>query len=260
MKASGHCAIFRARSCSPRLLAGMFFVFAAYVIVLGFNRYNISVATSSAPLDDLAHALNLPGLGTLVALGRPSASSPASSPRLLAASRIAFALARQGDLPRLARPSSISARGRSSASASAAFLVMVLTLALASFAKPLDIYDWLGTFGTFGCVIAYALVCAQPRSICIVAAICACIMSSFRWSHWRLLGFVLFGSIYPVPAPPMNVLPWLFAGLLAAGTLYSLLQRSDSCITATGACAGALDQITRDLHIPTLGWTFFSPS
>ena len=51
------------------LLAGMFFVFAAYVIVLGFNRYNIAVATSSAPLDDLAHALNLPGLGTLVALG-----------------------------------------------------------------------------------------------------------------------------------------------------------------------------------------------
>ena len=110
---------------------------------------------------------------------------------------------------------------------------MILTLALASFAKPLDIYDWLGTFGTFGCVIAYAMVCAAApvylhrrgdlRVHHVVVAVVAL----------ALLGFVLFGSVYPVPAPPLNVLPWLFAALLAAGTLYSLLrQRSRRGITA----------------------------
>ena len=81
------------------LLAGIFFVFAAYVIVLGFNRYNIAVATSSAPLDDLAHALNLPGLGILVSLGTAISLFTCVVATILAASRIAFALARQGDLP-----------------------------------------------------------------------------------------------------------------------------------------------------------------
>ncbi len=102
---------------------------------------------------------------------------------------------------------------------------MVLTVTLASFAKPLDIYDWLGTFGTFGCVIAYAMVCAgapvylhrsgRLRLHHVIIAVGAL----------ALLGFVLFGSVYPIPAPPLNVLPWLFAALLAAGTLYSLDRR-----------------------------------
>jgi amino acid transporter len=206
------------------LLAGLFFIFSAYVIVLGFNRYDIAVATSSAPLDDLAHALDLPGLGTLVALGTAISLFTCVVATMLAASRIAFALARQGNLPdvigrldRRSRP--IVGVGIS------AFLVMGLTLALASFAKPLDIYDWLGTFGTYGCVIAYAMVCAAApvylrRSGDLRArhAIIAAVALA-------LLGFVVFGSIYPVPAPPMNLLPWIFALLLGAGTLYSLLRR-----------------------------------
>lgn len=218
------------------LLAGLFFVFSAYVIVLGFNRYDIAVATSSAPLDDLAHALDLPGLGTLVALGTAISLFTCVVATMLAASRIAFALARQGNLPdvigrldRRSRP--IVGVGIS------AFLVMSLTLALASFAKPLDIYDWLGTFGTYGCVIAYAMVCAaapvylrRSGELRVHHTIIAAVALA-------LLGFVVFGSIYPVPAPPMNLLPWIFALLLGAGTLYSLLRhrglrRAGSQLTA----------------------------
>jgi len=206
------------------LLAGIFFVFAAYVIVLGFNRYNIAVATSSAPLDDLAHALDLPGLGTLVALGTAISLFTCVVATMLAASRIAFALARQGNLP--ASIGHLDQRSRPIVGVGiAAFLVMALTLALASFAKPLDIYDWLGTFGTYGCVIAYAMVCAAApvylhrrgnlRAHHIVVALAAL----------GLLGFVLFGSVYPVPAPPLNFLPWLFAALLAGGTVYSLCRQ-----------------------------------
>ena len=206
------------------LLSGIFFVFAAYVIVLGFNRYNIQVATSNAPLDDLAHALNLPGLGILVSLGTAISLFTCVVATILATSRIAYALAQQGDLP--AALAIVDGRSRPIVSvALSACTILLLSIALASIAKPLDIYDWLGTFGTFGCVIAYAMVCiAAPlylhrggrlRPLHLATAIGAL----------GLLGFVLYGSVYPVPAWPLNILPWLFAGLLAAGTLYSLWRR-----------------------------------
>ncbi|MBL8905804.1 MAG: APC family permease [Rhizobiales bacterium] len=206
------------------LLAGLFFVFAAYVIVLGFNRYNIAVATSSAPLDDLAHALNLPGLGTLVALGTAVSLFTCVVATMVAASRIAYALSHQGDLPEII--GRLDRRSRPTIGVGiSALMVMGLTLALAIFAKPLDIYDWLGTFGTYGCVIAYAMVCAAApvylhrngllrASNAIIAAVAL-----------SLLGFVVTGSVYPVPEAPLNILPWLFAVLLGAGTLYSLARR-----------------------------------
>jgi amino acid transporter len=156
---------------------------------------------------------------------------------MLAASRIAFALARQGNLPEIV--GHLDPRSRPIVGVGiAAFLVMVLTLSLASFAKPLDIYDWLGTFGTFGCVIAYGVVCAgapvylrrngQLHGHHVIVSIGAL----------ALLGFVLFGSVYPIPAPPLNFLPWLFMAVLAAGTLYSLgrrrmLRRGEAGLTLT---------------------------
>ena len=203
------------------LLAGIFFIFAAYVIVLGFNRYNIPVATSSAPLDDLAHAMKLPGLGILVSLGTAISLFTCAVASMLAASRIAFALARQGNLP--ATLGRLDQRSRPIVGVGiAALLTMVLTLLLASFAKPLDIYDWLGTFGTFGCVIAYAMVCAAAPAYLRRKGELRGYHLAIAAGALLLLGFVLFGSVYPMPSPPVNVLPWLFAALLATGTLYSL--------------------------------------
>lgn len=206
-------------------LTGVFFVFSAYVIVLGFNRYGIDAAKSDAPLDALAEALHLPGLGALVAVGAAISLFTAAVATMVAASRIAFALAGEGALPAaLAR---VSARRGAPQRALriAVALVLATALGLASVATPLDIYDWLGTFGTFGCILAYALTAAaapvflhragrlRPRHLAASVAALA------------VLAYVLYGSLYPVPAAPLDLLPWLFAGLLAAGVAWSLLLR-----------------------------------
>lgn len=210
------------------ILTGLFFIFAAYVIVLGFNRYHIDVAASNAPLDDLARALHFPGLGIMVAVGAAISLFGSGIAMMVASSRLILALARLGAMPALLAKVS----GRQSAPMHAVALVVVITLvtglALAVVGKPLDIYDWLGTFGTFGCVIAYALTCiaapvflrraAQLRAHHVVTSVTAL----------AVLGYVLFASVYPVPAPPMNYLPWLFLGLLAAGMIYSLARLRQS--------------------------------
>ncbi len=215
------------------LLTGVFFVFAAYVIVLGFNRYDIAVATSDAPLDDLARALHRPGLGLLVAAGAAISLFGCVIATMVAASRLTFALARQGSLPvALAR---IHPRHSTPQHAVALSVGIILpaALGLATFAKPLDIYNWLGTFGTFGCVTAYALSCLaapiflhrtgrlRPQPLALSGLALA------------VLGYVIFGSLYPVPAAPMNFIPWLFAGLLAAGTGFSHVYSRQSVAIKT---------------------------
>lgn len=204
------------------LLTGLFFVFSAYVLVLGFNSYKIDVAASQAPLDELARAVQRPELGLLVAVGTAISLFACVIATMVAASRILFALGEQGAIPK----AFAAVDGRKGtphvAVGTTVGVALALGLALACVAKPLDIYDWLGTFSTFGCVIAYALTCVaapiflrrrgkgRARDIAIAAVALA------------VLGYVLYGSVYPVPAAPLNFLPWLFAGLLACGVVFSI--------------------------------------
>jgi len=204
------------------LLTGLFFVFSAYVIVLGFNRYGIAVATSEAPLDDLARALHRPGLGVLVALGASISLFACVIATMVAASRVIFSLARQGALPaalgQVKGPHSAPQR----AVALTSGLILTAGLALATFAKPLDIYNWAGTFGTLGCVLAYALTCVatpiflrrqgQLRAHHVIVSLAAL----------GVLGYVIFGCLYPIPAAPMNFIPWLFLALFLGGIALSL--------------------------------------
>lgn len=206
------------------LLAGVFFVYSSYVIVMGFTQYKIPVGTSKDPLDLLAKAVNLPGLGVLVAVGAAISLFGCVIATMVASSRLAFSLAQEGALParlgRLSGPHSAPQR----AMALCIGLIIVQALALvAAHAKPLDIYDWMGTFGTFGCITAYALTCiaspiflrreGQLKVYHVVSSVLAL----------AVLGYVLFASIYPVPAAPMNCLPWLFVLLLAAAIGSSVL-------------------------------------
>lgn len=204
------------------LLTGVFFVFSAYVIVLGFNRYAIPVATSSAPLDDLARALHLPGLGLLVSVGAAISLFACGIATMVGASRLVFSLARQGGLP--AQLGELDGRHSAPKLATRISVAIALAtlLALTSVAKPLDVYDWLGTFGTFGCVTAYALTC-------VAAPVFLRREGRYRWHHGLfsglallVLGYVLVGSIFPFPAPPLNWVPVAFLVLLGGGTAYSI--------------------------------------
>jgi hypothetical protein len=52
-----------------------------------------------------------------------------------------------------------------------------------------------------------------------------------------LMTFVIFGSVYPVPAWPQNLLPYLFLAYLAAGAawVFRLARRSPQLLSAISA-------------------------
>lgn len=207
------------------LITGVFFVFSAYVIVLGFNRYGIAAATSSAPLDDLARALHLPGLGLLVSVGAAVSLFTCVVATLVASSRVAFSLARQNALPAVLGRLDPRHDAPTIAVWVAVAICLTASFGFALFAAPLDVYDWLGTFSTFGCILAYGLTAvAMPvfmrregtlRAWHVAVSVLAL----------AVLAYVLYGSVWPVPAAPFDLLPWLFLALLVLGVGWSTLLR-----------------------------------
>jgi amino acid transporter len=93
---------------------------------------------------------------------------------------------------------------------------VVITLAVTPLGL-LDAFGLTGTFATFGFLIIYLL-------ISIVAPIDLRRAGLMRARHAivgaigaAMMAFVILGSVYPVPAAPYNLLPYLFALYMLAG-------------------------------------------
>src|SRR5205823_5597759 len=83
-----------------------------------------------------------------------------------------------------------------------------------------DAFGSAGTFGTFGFLVVYLLICA-------VAPIDLRQSGLLRPKHVLVGGigvalmiFVIGASLYPVPAYPYNLLPYIFAAYLAFGAVW----------------------------------------
>jgi amino acid transporter len=211
-------------------LAGLFFFLCAYAEVLAFRGETQPLDKSLAPLHVLAQKAGFPPLvGTLTDLGAVLSFFSCFLACITAAARVLFLMARHGALHSVLGETHEQNRTPHRAvllSSVAAFLPAgIMTLRGVSL---FDIYGLTGTLATFGFVTVYILVSAAaplylrsqgrltPRAIGIsILAILA-------------MGAALLGSLYPVPAPPYSILPYLYGGLLLVGFAWSMLWISRS--------------------------------
>jgi amino acid transporter len=223
-------------------LAGLFFFLCAYAEVLGFRGEKPALDQSLAPLHLLAQKAGLPPLvGTLTDLGAVLSFFSCFLACITAAARVLFLMGRHGALHSVlgqAHAENQTPHRAVLLSSIAAFVpAAIMTLRGMSL---FDIYGLIGTLATFGFVTAYILVSAAaplylrsqgrltPRAIGISAlAVLA-------------MGAALLGSLYPVPASPYSMLPYLYAGLLIAGFAWSMVWISRSPALAV--------EIGGDLH------------
>lgn len=215
----------RALFATP-LLAGLFFVFSAYVLVLGFNHYGVNVSATETPLDVLADRIERPGLGILISFGATISLFGCTIATLLATSRIAYSLARDKALPSILAAVSERHFIPRNAVLAAVAIVLPACIAFASVAKSMDIYDWFGTFATFGFVSAYILTCVSSPLVLARERRLPAAQLAASIAAILVLGYVLFTSVYPAPAAPMNYLPYLFLGTLSAGACFSIWLRA----------------------------------
>lgn len=96
----------------------------------------------------------------------------------------------------------------------------------------LDIYGYLATIATYGFLLVYLLIAiaapvylSRKRKLSLGNLIISCVAVIFML-------IPIIGSLYPVPAFPYNVFPYLFLMYLAvgAGFLWILRQRSPQTI------------------------------
>lgn len=214
------------------IFGGVFFVVVTAIEMMGFGTDKAGVTRfvgSSSLLADLSTQYLAGWVGHVITWGATISALGCALASVVAASRLIFALSRDGvGVPALAqvdRRHGIPLRAVATAAAAAAVIILVAWLGLG--AKPFDVFLYSGTIGTLILLVPY-----------ILATIGAIILyfstrgvsagGGVRVRRWEVvipvvaivvLGYTLFRNIYPFPTGaawwgPLPALAWL-VGVLA---------------------------------------------
>jgi len=205
------------------LAIGLFYVFASYASAIGWGTGNMEAFASDAnPYYALGHKL-WGATWWLVVVAITNSAVGAGLACTNAASRVMYTMGQTGTLP--------TAFGRihpkhQTPTFAIGFLQicgLVPVLLVGLFLKPSDIFGFLGTIATLAAILLYAMA-----NLALTAYVRRELPEQFSvWRHaivpWMgtlALVPVFFVTVYPVPDWPVNITPYLFAGLLLIGIAY----------------------------------------
>jgi amino acid transporter len=236
------------------LVGGVFFVFVAYGQTVGYGLTQNAVQAFSAdatPMNTLVQRYLGNNFSAMINVGAAISFFACAAASVNASSRIVFALARDRYIPRrLSAVHPVMNIPRAAVYVVFAIGLALLGLGTVLFKTPSNVLGYLSGLGTFGALVAYGLV--------VVAALV---------EYWRsdlekrkmfsmalpiiglgLIGYVIYGSVYPVPAAPVNFFPYIVLGYFAVVITFSLIHRRQSStvdssehFTGTGALSYAAE-------------------
>jgi amino acid transporter len=218
------------------LLAGAFFTVCAYAEVLGFHTVGQDLGKSQASMSVLARIGGVPILGLLIDIGALVSLFAGTLACITAAARVLLRMAHDGLAHDLLRTTHAQNRTPSYAvlltGIAAGLPVAILAARRAS---GLDVYGWMGSLGTYGFIVAYALVCgALPRYLRQHGAsgTRANLVSGLATAA---MVAALVGNLYPVPEGTYGKLPYVYLAYLAAGLVWFVVRARTRRFSAAGA-------------------------
>lgn len=209
------------------LLTGAFFVFISYIEIMALRTSNPSLDKLTTPLSTLATMLHVDILQIPIDVGAMVSFFSLALSCMNAGARVVYQMGRQGFFH--------GATGRSHKSHETPHIA-VTTIALIQFAIPTilttafglgvsDAFYDAGTFGAFGFLGAYILVSvAAPAYLKKIGELRA--IDTF-WAVVALLCLIVpaVGSVYPVPASPVNAFPYIFVTYFVIGLVVFVARR-----------------------------------
>jgi amino acid transporter len=84
----------------------------------------------------------------------------------------------------------------------------------------LNAFGWTGTLASFGFVVVYLAMCIAAPVEMKKTGDMKLINVLVGAAGVALMLFVIWGSVYPVPSYPFNILPYLFLGYMVAGAIW----------------------------------------
>jgi amino acid transporter len=207
--------------------AGIFFTLMAYLMVFGIGDDTAALGKSSAPFGAVASRAGLSWATTVVYFAAMISVFACCLASITAAARLLYSMGKYQFLHRSMGLVHDTHRTPHRAILLCGGVLAVICLGMLP-AGLLDAFGYAGTFASFGFVVVYF-------ALCIVAPMDLNKSREMKARH-VLLGvagsalmlFVVFGSVYPVPEYPYNILPYVFFGYMAVGAVWFTVLKAKS--------------------------------
>ena len=227
------------------IAAGIFFVFVSYAQVVGFGMGHIkALQTSQAPLDALATTYVGNAMAVFVDFAAMISAFACSLGSANAGSRMLFALGRDGTLPKVLG-SVHPIHGTPHMSVHVLGIFMVVSYLLVGVpAGAANFYGYFGTVGTLTLLVAYLLI--NLSAIRYFRRHREGGYSPIRHLVIPILGFLIllwpvYGNLYPVPAYPYNLFPYIAGAWIVLGIVLIRVM--------SGRDPGLADRIVADMEV-----------
>ncbi|HEY1312778.1 MAG TPA: APC family permease, partial [Steroidobacteraceae bacterium] len=207
--------------------SGIFFTLMAYLMVFGIGDDTMTLSKSSAPFGDVAAKAGLGWASAVVYFAAIISVFACCLASINAAARLLFSMGKYRFLHRSMGLVHDTHRTPHRAILLCGVLVALFCVAILP-AGILNAFGYTGTFASFGFVVVYlALCCVAPMDLHRSGEMKpAHVMVGIAGA--ALMSFVVFGSVYPVPEYPYNILPYLFFGYMASGGIWFMMLRTKS--------------------------------
>jgi len=208
------------------VFAGIFFVFVTYVEVQITHGYKATLDTLTAPLNVMAQIVGLPYLAAPLSAAAMVSFFALNLSCINAGGRVIYIMGKQG----LFHSSTADAHHKNETPHVGVFVMSVLSFSLPTgftlFGKMAtqDIFNDAGTMAAFGFIVAYALVT-------IAAPVWLKRLGEVKPLHYVMAAAAMLlliipavGSVYPVPAAPVNYFPYAFLVYMVGGAAWIISQ------------------------------------
>lgn len=231
-------------------LAGAFFLFMAYVTVLGFEGSGADLAKTEAPLGFLAQQSGVGFLGVLINIGAALSFFSCTLACINSTARILFSMARYGLFHDALGSAHLANKTPHVAVAVSALITLIVpAVVYLSGISAFDAQGYFGTLCSYGFLLAYMLICvAAPlylrsigklRKIDLVYSVLG-------------VGFVILpligtigvpgSALFPPPTFPTNLFVWVFVVYMLAGLGWLLVQKF-RFPTMTASMKASMDEL-----------------
>jgi amino acid transporter len=209
------------------VVVGVFFMISAYSEVLGFHGEIRNLGDPAiSPMHVLARKAGISPLGTAIDFGAFVAGFACVLACTTASARVMLRMAHSGLLPDILGRTH-TRFGTPGAGVILTGLIMFVATAplILSGVSGTDMYSWLGSISVFGFLTAYALVAValpfarralgqHSHLVTILSCMTVLVM---------IAG--VFGTVYPVPDPPVRWFPYIYLVYIAFGMVWFLVRR-----------------------------------
>lgn len=219
---------------SSGLAVGIFFIVLSYTEIMGFIGNSVKFNEAEAPLVMLAQNNGLGFMSVILSLGALISFWACVTASINAGSRVLFTMARHN----IFHPSLGNVHENNETPYIAVTIISIIVLTptiilLAYGNKLFDIFNWLATIATFGFLLNYLL-------IVIAAPVYLYREKRLKVQHIGLalisiiiLLITIVGSVYPLPAYPFCLFPFIFiAWIILGGLWFAIISIRKSSLVA----------------------------